>query len=88
MGLGIAGALFEEFCNDGGLLLPSVVILALLAGYSASASYGTPFGRIGLTLFAILTRCARIGLTLFAVLGSVWLCLLVRDGYFRFVLWK
>ena len=37
------------------------MILAALAGYSAVASYGTPFGRMGLDGW-FDTRCARVGL--------------------------
>lgn len=49
MGLGLAGAVFEKFCYDGGLLLPSVVILGCrLAVYSAVASCVTHFVRVGL----------------------------------------
>ena len=65
MGLGIAGALFEEFCNDGGLLLPSVVILALLAGYSLRSrdTRLAPRMRLaalaGYSLRSRDTRCAR-----------------------------
>jgi hypothetical protein len=58
VGLGIAGALFEEFCNDGGLLLPSVVILALLAGYSLRSRDTRLAPRMGLPSVVLGSLCS------------------------------